>query len=102
MMNVLNMRTRESRAMLGCFEVSQSATGQEVFNAWQYSAVVRSGCSWKILPSLLKASEMKRSATRPAKMSLVNLVKNLTKVDPSKPATRRAMAKVQRPIQNLQ
>ena len=54
------------------------------------------------MPSLLKASEMKRSATRPAKMSLVNLVKNLTKVDPSKPATRRAMAKVQRPIQNLQ
>ena len=45
---------------------------------------------------------MKSRATSPAKMSLVNLVKNLTRVDPSKKATERAMTKVQRPIQNLQ
>ena len=45
---------------------------------------------------------MKSSDTRPAKISLVNLVKNRTRVYPWKPATRREMMKTQTPIQTLQ
>ena len=60
------------------------------------------GCFLKILPSLLKASNKKSKDTKPAKMSLVNLVKCLTNTDPWKHATKIAMANNQIPTHTLQ
>ena len=61
-----------------------------------------SGCLLKIFPSLLKASKMKSKATRAEKMSLVNLVKNLTNIEPWKRETIIAMINSQTPTHTLQ
>ena len=66
-------------------------------NHINYSESVK--CVAYTLTSLLNASKMKRRATSAAKISLVNLVKNLTKVEPWKPATIIEITKVQIPTQ---
>ena len=125
MKKVPNMRIAESSAVFGSLVWSSESCKVMVFSRtdWQsvslphnsfklmiklYTVELQwvvwdcSGFFSKILINLLIASKMKRSETRALNISFVNLVKNLTSVDPWRAATMRAMMVVQNPIQTRQ